>query len=144
MRKKMFDFDDFLRNFFENFGDESGGNMPPGKTTKEEFINDGKKYIKETFVSDDGFIVSTKIYAAEYDDDITDVKNPIEKLTAEMDALVQEERFEEAIVIRDKIKTLTENSDKIFDLKNRLAIAIQSEDFESAIEIREELKKYNA
>lgn len=140
----MFDFDDFLRNFFENFGDENGGNMPPGKTTKEEFIKDGEKFIKETFVSDDGFIMSTKIYPAEYEDDITNVKNPIEKLTSEMDALVLEEKFEEAIVIRDKIKSLTENSDKIFDLKNRLAIAIQSEDFESAIEIREQLKKYQA
>lgn len=138
----MFDFDDFLRNFFENFGDENGGNMPLGKTTKEEFIKDGEKFIKETFVSDDGFIMSTKIYPAEYEDDITNVKNPIEKLTAEMDALVLEEKFEEAIVIRDKIKSLTENSDKIFDLKNRLAIAIESKDFESAIEIREELKKY--
>lgn len=143
----MFEFDnfeDFLRNFFERFGDESGGNMPPGKTTKEEFINDGEKFIKETFVSDDGFIMSTKIYPAEYDDDITNVGNPIEKLTAEMDVLVQEEKFEEAIVIRDKIKCLTENSDKIFDLKNRLAIAIESQDFETAIEIREELKKYSA
>jgi protein-arginine kinase activator protein McsA len=45
------------------------------------------------------------------------------------------------VELRDRIKSLEENKDKIAALENDLKEAINKQDFEKAIEIRDELKK---
>ena len=46
-----------------------------------------------------------------------------------------------AVELRDRIKSLEENKDKIAALENDLKEAINKQDFEKAIEIRDGLKK---
>jgi protein-arginine kinase activator protein McsA len=54
---------------------------------------------------------------------------------------IDEQEFEMAVELRDRIKSLEENKDKIAALENDLKEAINKQDFEKAIEIRDGLKK---
>ena len=54
---------------------------------------------------------------------------------------IENEDFELAVHIRDKIKSLEQNKDKIESLENDLKSAIKEQNFEKAIELRDELKK---
>jgi protein-arginine kinase activator protein McsA len=52
---------------------------------------------------------------------------------------VEEQNFEEAVELRDKIKNLEKNKEKISVLKKELDECIKTQNFERAIELRDEL-----
>jgi protein-arginine kinase activator protein McsA len=54
---------------------------------------------------------------------------------------IEEQEFEMAVELRDRIKNLEANKEKINGLENDLKEAINKQDFEKAIEIRDEIKK---
>jgi protein-arginine kinase activator protein McsA len=67
-------------------------------------------------------------------DDLTNLKS-------ELQQAVDTQDFEKAVELRDKIKSLEENSEKIQKLKSKLQKCIEKEEFEKAIELRDEIKK---
>ena len=69
-------------------------------------------------------------------DDITE--NDLEQ---ELKQAVESENFERAIEIRDEIKKLELNKEKIQNLEIELKEAIQKQDFERCIILRDELNK---
>ncbi len=69
-------------------------------------------------------------------DDVTE--NDLEQ---ELKQAVESENFERAIEIRDEIKKLELNKEKIQNLEIELKEAIQKQDFERCIILRDELNK---
>jgi protein-arginine kinase activator protein McsA len=60
-------------------------------------------------------------------------------LKQKLDLAVEEQKFEDAVVLRDKIKNLEENVEIINELNNELNNCIKTQDFERAIEIRDKI-----
>jgi excinuclease UvrABC helicase subunit UvrB len=70
-------------------------------------------------------------------------RDELKDLEKQLDYHIKNQEFEQAVIIRDKIKEIKNNSSKVKELKRELEHAISKQDFERAIEIRDELKKIN-
>ena len=64
-----------------------------------------------------------------------------DRLKYELQRSIENEDYELAIAIRDKMKKLENSQEEIEKLENELKQVISDHNFERAIEIREELKK---
>ena len=135
----------FGRNnpFGGRFGIHGKNNVETGKDTNGEWN-------KETFTSDDGKIVITSfVRSSGFDDDMmtnmfkSNKKQEVstDRLKYELQRSIENEDYELAIAIRDKMKKLENSEEEIEKLENELKQVISDHNFERAIEIREELKK---
>jgi hypothetical protein len=70
-------------------------------------------------------------------------KNLKTNLQTKLDECIKNQDYEQAAKIRDEIKELGNNSNRVKELKRELELVIEKQDFERAIEIRDELKKIN-
>lgn len=102
----------------------------------DPFFRDINNFEKKTYKSEDGSITFTYI---------TNVKGDLNKsdeltlLKQKLDMAVEEQKFEEAVELRDKIKNLEQNKEKISGLKKELDECIKTQNFERAIELRDEI-----
>lgn len=64
----------------------------------------------------------------------------LDELKVKLDKAVEEQNFEEAVELRDKIKNLEKNKEKISELQTKLDECIKKQDFEKAIEYRDKIK----
>jgi protein-arginine kinase activator protein McsA len=91
---------------------------------------------KKTYKSEDGSITFTYI---------TNVKGNLNKsdeldlLKQRLEMAVEEQNFEDAVELRDKIKNLEQNKEKISELNKELEDCIKTQDFERAIEVRDKI-----
>jgi excinuclease UvrABC helicase subunit UvrB len=117
-----------------------------GKTNVESGSDENGQWTKETFTSADGSYSVTSIVRNlgptiskpnKGVDEISYLKN-------QLDTAIEEQNFEKAAELRDKIKSLESNKEKIQELESELKKAIENEDFEKAIEIRDEIKKFKS
>jgi protein-arginine kinase activator protein McsA len=107
-----------------------------GSTETERGSDKNGDWVKKTFKSDDGsFYSSTTIRTNSTRID------EIQELKLELDELIQNERFEDAIVVLDKLKKMEQHKEKIAKLKHELNLSIQNQNFEASIKIRDEIKK---
>jgi len=94
------------------------------------------KWEKKTYKSDDGVIsftyITNKSEKLNQDDELYLLKQRLQMA-------VEEQRFEEAVELRDKIKSLEQNKEKISELKKELDECIESQNFEKAIELRDKI-----
>jgi excinuclease UvrABC helicase subunit UvrB len=94
------------------------------------------KWEKKTYKSDDGVIsftyITNKSEKLNQDDELYLLKQRLQMA-------VEEQRFEEAVELRDKIKSLEKNKEKISELKKELDECIESQNFEKAIELRDKI-----
>jgi protein-arginine kinase activator protein McsA len=92
---------------------------------------------KKTYKSKDGSIsytiMSNSFGSEPKNDELNDLKFSLNKA-------VEEQNFEEAVKLRDKIKSLEENKEKISELESKLAECVKSQDYEKAIKYRDEIK----
>jgi len=65
----------------------------------------------------------------------------IGKLKNELDTAVESQDFEQAVVLRDRIKSLEKNKQQILYLETKLKECVKSQDFEKAIEYRDQINK---
>jgi 16S rRNA G966 N2-methylase RsmD len=63
----------------------------------------------------------------------------LEILKQKLEMAVEKQNFEEAVELRDKIKNLEENKEKISELNKELEDCIKIQDFEKAIELRDRI-----
>ncbi len=102
---------------------------------EDTFLNDG--WEKKTYKSEDGSITFTYI---------TNVKGNLNKsdeldlLKQRLEMAVEEQNFEDAVELRDKIKNLEQNKEKISKLNKELEECIKTQNFEKAIELRDKIK----
>lgn len=92
---------------------------------------------KKTYKSDDGAISFTYITNKRGD---LNGDDELSLLKQKIDIAVQNQEFETAVELRDKIKSLEQNKEKIFKLKKELNDSVKKQDFEKAIEIRDKIK----
>ena len=53
---------------------------------------------------------------------------------------VEEQDFEKAVELRDKIKSLEKNKEKISELEKKLSECVEKQEYEKAIEYRDKIK----
>ena len=105
-------------------------------TNSDPFFGNLNNFEKKTYKSDDGLITFSYI---------TNVKGKLDKtdelflLKQKLEIAVEEQKFEEAVELRDKIKSLGESKEKISSLKKELEECIKTQNFERAIELRDEI-----
>jgi protein-arginine kinase activator protein McsA len=102
----------------------------------DPFFGRNDNWEKRNYKSDDGNISFTYI---------TNKKGDLEKndelylLKQKLEMAVEEQDFEQAVELRDKIKNLEENKEKISELNKELEECIKIQNFEKAIEVRDKL-----
>jgi protein-arginine kinase activator protein McsA len=133
-RNFMSDFDSIMNNFF-GFTPQSFF----GDIKNEEGVDEKGKWVKQTFTSEDGSVSMTSFYR-ESDGGTPRKTDKVEKLKYKLQECIENDNFEEAIILRDQIKNFENNKEKIVELKTKLSEAIKSQDFEAAIKLRDELK----
>jgi len=118
----------FGRNFDKLFNELFNSENP--------FFGDLDNLEKRTYKSEDGLITFTYI---------TNVKGKLNKsdelelLKQKLEMAVEEQNFEEAVELRDKIKNLEQNKEKISELNKELEECIKTQNFERAIDVRDEI-----
>jgi excinuclease UvrABC helicase subunit UvrB len=140
MRRKNFfnnwtDIDEVMRAFF------SGEPQIPGINSVKHGVDENGNWKKETYSSNDGMIQITSFVRTSEGGERKKDTNSLESLKKQLQRAVQNQEFEQAVELRDKIKTLEQNKEKIIDLELQLKKAIDLQEFEKAIELRDELKK---
>ncbi len=102
---------------------------------KSDFFNDNN-WTKRTYKSPDGkysFTYMSKGFNSnQKSDELNILKNDLEKAVAEQE-------FEKAVELRDKIKTLEKNKEKISQLEKKLSECVEKQDYEKAIEYRDKI-----
>ena len=141
MKKFFNDFDSFFNNDFESFF-----NQPikvVGKTKTEKGQDSNGEWIKQTFTSNDGLYKVTSFVrtSGAVNTNKNNLSTQIGDLKAELESCVEKQEFEKAAELRDKIKSIELNKEKVETLKKDLEKAIKEENFEKAIEIRDTLKQ---
>ncbi len=68
-------------------------------------------------------------------------KNELSLLKRQLEKAVEEQDFEKAVELRDKIKNFETNKQEIEKLETELKTAVDSQDFETAIKVRDLIKK---
>lgn len=119
----MFDWNEFNRMMDEMFS-PFGGNHGWDKKTYSS--PDGS--ISYTFMTNKGF------------NKLND-KNDIELLKTKLEEAVELQDFEEAVKLRDKIKSLEQNYEEIKKLTKELNENIESQNFEKCIELRNQINE---
>ena len=104
----------------------------------DPFFGNGNNWDKKSFQSPDGSISFTYITNKKSDNKKSD---ELISLKEELNLAVEEQNFEMAVELRDKIKNLETNTDKLNKLNLELEECIKSQDFERAIKVRDNIKK---
>lgn len=104
---------------------------------ENQFFGFDNNFEKKTYKSDDGLISFT--YVTNKRGDLNE-DDEINLLKQKLDMAVENQEFETAVELRDKIKSLEKNKEKITELKKELDECVKNQDFETAIELRDKIK----
>jgi protein-arginine kinase activator protein McsA len=102
----------------------------------KSFLLNPDNFEKKTYMSEDGSMSFTYITTKGHRQDGSD---ELFRLKQKLDLAVEEQKFEDAVVLRDKIKNLEENVEKINDLNKELNHCIKTQVFERTIEVRDKI-----
>ena len=132
----------------EIFGDMTKPSSPMGSffdNIKYDKLNNDASEIRKTIREGKDGIFTTIYYVLNPNEETkwSSPKSEIKELERYLEECVKNQNYEKAAELRDKIKSLKNNSSKIDSLKKEMDIAIQEQNFERAIEIRDELKRIN-
>lgn len=112
----------------------------------EKGSNENGDWVKTTYTSPDGmfrYVITTSSH------DYPKTKKPKESneltsLRKELEKAVDSQEFEKACELRDKIKNVEANKDKIAELQSQLDKSIKEQNFEDSIKLRDKIKKLNS
>lgn len=97
---------------------------------------DDKGWTRKTYKSPDSGFYYTYLSKTNKKENQTD---EIELLKEKLEIAIEEQKFEEAVELRDKISSLEKNKEKILELKEKLNECIKNQNFEKAIEYRDKI-----
>jgi len=141
MLRKKINFNNLFSEFdslFEDFGSFSSPYMIRGKRNVESGDDENGSWTKESFVSEDGSFQVTTIYKTS---DNNKPSGETWDLKKQLESAVEKQDYESAAKLRDKIKSIESNKEKIKELETKLNNSVTNQDFESAIKYRDEIKK---
>jgi protein-arginine kinase activator protein McsA len=104
-----------------------------------QFDSTNGEWKTQTRVSEDGTTRITSYYYGSKDDKSSN--SEIGSLQSQLETAIENEDFEKAVELRDKIKSLESNQKEIEKLELELKQSIKGQNFERSIEIRDQLKK---
>jgi protein-arginine kinase activator protein McsA len=142
MLRKKINFNNLFSEFdslFEDFGSFSSPYLIRGKKNVESGNDENGSWTKESFVSEDGSFQVTTIYKTS-----SETNKPSSEtldLKKQLENAVEKQDYESAAKLRDKIKAIESNKEKIKGLESKLNDSVKNQDFESAIKYRDEIKK---
>jgi protein-arginine kinase activator protein McsA len=131
---------DLFREFdlmFNQF-DSVFGKTPKINKNLEEGSDEFGDWVKETYKSEDGSIYITNFIRT--GSDTNRKSDKLNDLRYKLELAIESENFEEAVKLRDEIKSYESNKEKIEKLELELKKSIESQNFEKAIQLRDELK----
>ena len=64
----------------------------------------------------------------------------LDEMKHKLELAVEEQDFENAVELRDKIKSLEKNKEKISELEMKLSECVEKQEYEKAIEYRDKIK----
>ena len=138
----MKNFFDEFESFFNDF--DHYFNFKPtkiiGETKTEKGSDEDGDWVKQTFQSKDGLYQISTYYKTSLKKSTVSNKSEVKQLQKELNICVENQEFEKAAELRDKIKSLKENQKVIDSLKLELDEAIKNQDFEKAAKLRDEIK----
>lgn len=115
-----------------------------GKTQIENGSDSKGQWTKETFVSSDGSYSVTNIFrnsSPVINKSQSTELDEISQLKSYLETSIEDQNFEKAAELRDKIKSLEVDKKKITELQSELNKSVLEQDFERAIKLRDEIKK---
>jgi excinuclease UvrABC helicase subunit UvrB len=127
-------FDRLFKEFDEMFFEHP--NLKNKEKVEDVFDEDGE-WEKRTYVSDTGLFSYTFLTRKANTNKPT---NEIDTLKHELDKSVNNQDFERAVELRDKIKKLESNKEELTKLNKELDESIKKQDFENAIKLRDKIK----
>ena len=142
MLRKKINFNNLFSEFdslFEDFGSFSSPYLIRGKKNVESGNDENGSWTKESFVSEDGSFQVTTIYKTS-----SETNKPSSEtldLKKQLESAVEKQDYESAAKLRDKIKSIESNKEKIKELESKLNDSVKNQDFESSIKYRDEIKK---
>ena len=111
-------FDDFFsRNEFFNF---------------DQLLTGDNNLEKRVYTNEDGSVNVVYIKNGKN-------RNEIDELKQKLDMVIENQEFELAVELRDRIKNLEQNQEEIKKLNDELKSHIQNQDFEKCIEVRNKI-----
>jgi excinuclease UvrABC helicase subunit UvrB len=125
-------FDKLFKEFDEMFFEQP--HLKNKEKVEDVFDEDGE-WEKRTYVSDTGLFSYTFLTKKS-----NKPTNEIDVLKHELDKNVENQDFEKAVELRDKIKKLESNKEELTKLNKELNECIKKQDFESAIKLRDKIK----
>lgn len=121
----MFNWNEFDKIFNDMFSFKSGINLNDGGWEKKIYNSPDGSY-SVTYL--------TKNFSKK------NKSNEIDFLKNKLEVAIEDQNFEEAVKLRDKIKNLENNIEKISELQSKLDECVKNQDFEKAIEYRDQIK----
>jgi excinuclease UvrABC helicase subunit UvrB len=144
MKKNFFggfdNWDDLSEMLNQLFGGDIRNQVNSG-------VDENGEWVKKTVSSPDGTFKSTVYYRSGFGGGshkpVGGNNYNLKELKRELDYAVEQQDFEKAVELRDRIKLIEENKEKVEELQAKMKEAIEKQDFESAIQIRDEINKLN-
>jgi len=133
------DFDSFFDEFDKFFNQPFKPMRIVGDVKNEEGEDENGKWSKQTFSSKDGS-VQMVTFSRKFGTDTNTKNKGIDKLKIELEECVEKQEYERAAELRDQIKLIEQNKEKILSLKKELEQSVKEQNFEKAIELRDQLK----
>lgn len=127
-------FDKLFKEFDEMFFEQP--HLKNKEKVEDVFDEDGE-WEKRTYVSDTGLFSYTFLTRKSKTNKPT---NEIDTLKHELNKSVENQDFEKAVELRDKIKKLESNKEELTKLNKELNECIKKQDFENAIKLRDKIK----
>ena len=140
MLRKRLNFNNFFSDFDSLFDDFSSPFVLKGKRDVQTGDDENGQWTKETFVSEDGTYQMTTI-VHHLNSKTKQSPNEKSNLQKELEQAVEKQDFEKAAKLRDQIKQIEANKEKIKEIQSKLDESVKNQDYESAIKYRDELKK---
>jgi len=127
-------FDRLFREFDELFFEQP---HLKNKEQTETVSDENGDWEKRTYVSDSGLFSYTFLTRKQNTNKPT---NEIDTLKIELEKCVENQDFEKAVELRDKIKKIESNIEGITKLNKELDECVKKQDFEKAIKLRDKIK----
>lgn len=134
--KNFFDeFDSFFNEFDHYFKFKPFKVV--GETKTEKGTDENGEWTKQTFTSKDGsYQISTFYRTSNKKTTSSEVKD----LQKQLDECIDNQEFEKAAELRDKIKAIKENQKQVESLKKQMDEAVKNQEFERAAQLRDQIK----
>lgn len=111
-------------------------------------VDESGEWTKRKYTSPDGTFKSTIYYRSGFggggnQKPVGGNNYNLKELKRELEIAVEQQDFEKAVELRDRIKLIEQNKEKVEELQTKMKEAIEKQDFESAIKIRDEINELN-